>query len=107
MVAMTARTSLMAMCDGELCPADVINVARKRIAATVRHFVGYDDEWDTRLPVSVLKSKMLPMITKTPTLPMRVDLSGVKPGLRVQAKADGVWYAAEQTMNIKIWIWCQ
>ena len=56
MVAMTARTRLMAMYDGELYPADVINVAKRRIAATVRHFVGYDDEWDTWLSVSVFNS---------------------------------------------------
>ena len=84
---MTARTRLMAMYDGELSPADVINVAKKRIAATVN------------LRVNVLKAKLMPMITKTPKLPMRVDFSGEKPGLRVQAKADGVWYAEEQTMK--------
>ena len=44
--------------DGELYPADVINVAKKRMTATVRHFVVYDDGWDTWLPVSVLKSKL-------------------------------------------------
>ena len=97
-------TRLMAVYGGELYP--VINVAKKRIATTVEHFVGYDDGWDTLLPVSVLKSKLLPMITKTPKLPMRVGFSGVKPGLRDQAKADGVWYAAEQTMKNGFWIWC-
>ena len=61
MVATTPRNRLMAMYDGELYPADVFNVAKKRIDATVRQFVGYDDEWDTWLPVSVLKSKLLPM----------------------------------------------
>ena len=99
-------TRLMAKYDGDLYPADVINVAKKRIAATVRHFVSYDDEWDSWLPVSVLKYKLLPMITKTTKLPMRVGFCGVRPGLRVQAKADGAWYAAEQTMQNGIWIWC-
>ena len=39
----------MALFDGVMYPAEVFTVAKKRIAATVRHVVGYDDEWDTSL----------------------------------------------------------
>uniref|UniRef100_A0A7S1AFL9 Tudor domain-containing protein n=1 Tax=Noctiluca scintillans TaxID=2966 RepID=A0A7S1AFL9_NOCSC len=93
---LSVGTRLMAIYDGEMYAAEVINVSKKRINAPVKvHFVGYDDEWDSWLPVSGLKSKLLPKITKTPELPKRVDYSGLETGMRVQAEADGVWYAAE------------
>ena len=66
------------------------------------------DEWcsrawrrDTWLPVSVLKSILLPKIAKTSELPKRVDCSGVEIGMRFQAEADGVWCAQEEVSEAK------
>jgi len=64
----------------------VISESKRRERAPVKvKYLGYNEElW---LPVTSLKSKKLPKV--------KVDLSVLEMGTKLQAESDGVWYAAE------------
>mmetsp|Transcript_40654 Transcript_40654/g.91727 ORF Transcript_40654/g.91727 Transcript_40654/m.91727 type:complete len:652 (+) Transcript_40654:87-2042(+) len=90
--------------DGEFYPAEVLvlSESKKRAKTPVKvHFSGYGEEDDTWLAVEDLKSKRLPKPSgkakakaKAKAKP-EMDYSGLEKGMRVQAEADGIYYAAE------------
>eukprot|EP00928_Gymnodinium_smaydae_P069356 TRINITY_DN527_c0_g2_i3.p1 TRINITY_DN527_c0_g2~~TRINITY_DN527_c0_g2_i3.p1 ORF type:complete len:648 (-),score=174.80 TRINITY_DN527_c0_g2_i3:260-2203(-) len=92
--------------DGEFYPASVVAVSqsKKRSSAPVRvHFTGYADSEDTWLGLDSLKSKHLPKSAgkakakaKTKANAKKeMDYSGLEKGMRIQAEAEGKYWAAE------------
>jgi len=98
--------------DGEYYPAtiELISESKNRAKAPVKvRFTGYEASSDRWLGVDSLISKRLPKAKgagkgeakakakakgKAKAKP-EVDYSGLEKGARLQAEADGVWYAAE------------
>mmetsp|Transcript_3882 Transcript_3882/g.9113 ORF Transcript_3882/g.9113 Transcript_3882/m.9113 type:complete len:655 (+) Transcript_3882:134-2098(+) len=97
--------------DGEYYPAIIVNIStgKARKGAPVKvSYVGYGEEENTWLPLSKLKSKKLPKVESKPEPKAKAkakakgkakeiewDYSGLEKGKRVQAKADGKFWAAE------------
>mmetsp|Transcript_86996 Transcript_86996/g.211103 ORF Transcript_86996/g.211103 Transcript_86996/m.211103 type:complete len:656 (-) Transcript_86996:104-2071(-) len=91
--------------DGEFYPAEIVQISesKRRAKAPVKvHFTGYGSEDDAWLAIEDLKSKRLPKAAgkakakaKAAKAKPEMDYSGLEKGMRVQAEADGVYYAAE------------
>eukprot|EP00438_Fugacium_kawagutii_P035380 Skav201839 [mRNA] locus=scaffold484:234207:238497:- [translate_table: standard] len=95
--------------DGEYYPAEVVNLstsAKKKKNPVKVHYNGYDASDDAWCAIHELKCKALPKEAKAPESPphtagrsaatqKRQDYSGLTKGMRLQAKADGKYWAAE------------
>eukprot|EP00443_Scrippsiella_acuminata_P002208 CAMPEP_0115362150 /NCGR_PEP_ID=MMETSP0270-20121206/102561_1 /TAXON_ID=71861 /ORGANISM="Scrippsiella trochoidea, Strain CCMP3099" /LENGTH=523 /DNA_ID=CAMNT_0002784721 /DNA_START=89 /DNA_END=1656 /DNA_ORIENTATION=+ len=90
--------------DGAFYPATVVSISdsKKRAKAPVKvHFVGYEDSDDAWVSLDDLKSKRLPKDAGSAAAKAKskakpeLDLSGLEKGMRVQAEADGTYYAAD------------
>jgi len=108
---------------GEYYPATVASINPKRKKAPVKvHYTAYGEEADAWVSVDMLKSKALPKdkaakpakATEKKTAPKEkgkakaapkpkpMDYSAVKKGMRLQAEADGKYWAAEVVaVNLK------
>merc|ERR1719446_323580 len=96
--------------DGEFYPANVVSIsdsAKRKKAPVKVAYVGFDGS-DAWLPLESLKSKKLPKAkvekTEAKAKPkakakakatVEYDYSGLEKGMKLQAEADGTYYAAE------------
>lgn len=100
--------------DGEFYPATVASINPKKKKAPVKvHYTAYGEEADAWVSLDMLKSKALPKAAKAAPAtekktapkakakakaapkPKPMDYSAVKQGMRLQAEADGKYWAAE------------
>jgi len=92
--------------DDTFYPAEVVAISesKKRAKTPIKvSYLGYGSEEDAWVSIADLKSKRLPKTATTKASPKakakakkpEVDYSGLEKGMRVQAEADGIYYAAE------------
>lgn len=112
------RLHAMYAADGEFYPAEITNISyspKKKKAPVKVHYMGYEGE-DAWLSLDMLKCKALKGATKAPVKEKapakaapkpkakakakakakpQMDYSGLQKGMRLQAEADGKYWAAE------------